>query len=295
MFSFTSYVCVEYLPLGSAGSLDHAIWMLLVPVTSRTILNEKISLVQWIAIILAISGSALIFMGLVITTDFDAEMKQPDILTEDTTAIYENISDNNSKIDLDKKKYNLHTEQYRTTNIPDFVFGLSLAIATGVSGNLCIAFSKILQEYLQSPLILAVWYNISGIILCGICMSIFEVNDLALPSDVKSWLFFSTHVSSNVGICITFYSATYFASAVVCNITFNLEIPLRIICQYLIFSSLQPIDGSLYDLIGGIIITLAVILPSAKDFITFLKERTFHTIKSEEYRLIGKSVKSDST
>ncbi len=81
---------------------------------------------------------------------------------------------------------------------------------------------------------------------------------------------------------ITHYAALYYATAVVVNITFNLEIPLRILCQYVLFRSLQPIHGSLYDLIGGIIITLAVTLPSAYDFAVYLKDTVFEKEQSKD-------------
>ncbi len=294
VFSFSGYVCIEYLPLGSAGALDHAVWMLMVPFTSRMILNEKTSKVQWIAIILATAGSALIFIGLVITVDFHSKLKEPDVLTtsvtDASTLQYETVSDNFLNFSYGNW---MHQDHYRTRNISDFVFGLSLAFITGISGSLCIAFSKFLQDYLETPVVLAVWYNTFGMIICGLFMFMFEVNDLAIPFDFSGWAYLSLHVFSNVGISITFYLATYYASAILCNITFNLEIPLRILCQYVIFTSLQPIDGSLYDLIGGMIITLAVFLPSVYDFTRFLAESKSQT-KDEGYRLIGKSDRRDS-
>ena len=288
VFSFANYVCVEYLPLGTAGSLAHAVWMLLVPFTSTFILGEKITRMQWIAITLVIAGSALIFTGLAMTTEFDHKLELTNVpeftnhASVNTSTVNNNVSDSYFRFDQGSGI------QYKTSTIKDFVFGLCMAIVTGISGNLTTAFSRCLNQHLQTPLILAVWYNIAGTVLCGILMCIFEVNILALPSDTRGWSFLAVHVFSNVGICLTYYSAMYFASAVVCSITFNLEIPLKLLCQYVVFRSLQPINGSLYDLIGGIVITLAVILPSGNDFIKFLTERNPHSNEheSEKYSLI---------
>ena len=67
------------------------------------------------------------------------------------------------------------------------------------------------------------------------------------------------------------FVALNFGSAVVCSIAFNAEIPLRVIFQYVLVSNLQPIDGSVYDIIGASIVTVGILLPLVVDLIKLKK------------------------
>ncbi len=184
MFSFSAYVCIEYLPLGSAAALDHAVWMLMIPVTSFTILREKISWIQWISITLSTIGSLLIFFGLVETFRFNGDepqMTKISLRNTSTTMLHENRSTNFSD---EKGNYLLGPSEshHMTTTVPKFVCGLILAFARGISGNLYTAMAKLLQDHLKSPVILAVWYNLAGMLICAVLMLMLEFNDISLPS-----------------------------------------------------------------------------------------------------------------
>ncbi len=169
-----------------------------------------------------------------------------------------------------------------TKNVRYFIIGLIMAISAGISTNLYTAMTRSLQGHLNSPVILVVWFDILAILVSSVLMLVLEINDLALPSNVNGWLYFALHILTNVVTSITYYIALYFATAVVCNITFNLEIPISMLCQYVIFAHLQPIDGSLYDVIGGSIITFGIVLPSVYDFKQYLMERKLQSIEQHQ-------------
>ncbi len=283
------YVCVEYLPLGSAAALDKSVFMLLIPITSTIILKENISKTQLVTIFCAIVGSTLIFFGLVRTVKFDKELQTGNIILNNHTNLTINRSFDYFNITNQQDKTQRSSEAHHvTSSTQDFIFGLMIACLSGISGNLFTTMTKVLQNHLESPVILAVWYKISGMILCAILMLIFELDNICLPSEAKNWLFLAIHVSSNIATSVTYYVAFYYATAVVCNIALSLEIPFMITSQYVIFSYLQPINGSLYDLVGAGIITLAVTLPFAYDFILYVKEKRIENkrLTDEEQNLI---------
>ncbi len=293
VYSFAGYVCVEYLPLGSAATLGHAVYMLMVPLTSIAILKENMSKTQWTSIICAIGGSCLIFFGLIRTVEIYPYHQNSKVnLLQNATNISINRSYNylNYTNQAEPNKSQTSSKQHHiTSSSSDFAFGLILAILSGISGNLFTTMAKLLQDHLESPLILAVWYNVSGMIICTILMLMVELDTVSLPSDLRNWFFLAVHVLSNVITSVTNYVALYFASAIVCNIAFNLQIPFMIISQYIIFRHLQPIHGSFYDLIGACVITLAVTLPFTYDFITLLKAKKIVNTPStdEEQSLIA--------
>ncbi len=231
------------------------------PITAKLILRDKVSNIQWIAIVFCIIGPSFMFYGLISTVKFTTGSNTDNIFGENRTLF------NGS---------NFHTEastQQKTSTIEDFVIGVGLGIATGVAGAFSTVLMKLLKDHLKSPLVLSFWYLVSSLLISGILMVILERDSLAIPSEKNGWLFLMVHTLSTVVSHTMHVTSMYFASAIVCNITFNLELPLSILCQYVIFEHLQPIDGSLYDIIGGIIITLGISLPSVYDFIQYIKER----------------------
>ena len=243
----------------------------MVPLTSRTILKERMSRLQWIAVILCIIGSALIFYGLIHSVEFEdgSHLRHPAI-SNTTFPDFENSTQSQES-----------NKQHMTTNVRDFIIGLVMAISAGISTNLYTAMTRLLQGHLKSPVILVVWFDIVSILVSSVLMLVLEINDLALPSNANGWLYFALHLLASL-TATTYYIALYFATAVVCNITFNLEIPISMLCQYVIFAHLQPIDGSLYDVIGGSIITFGIVLPSIYDFKQYLMERKLQSIEQHQ-------------
>ena len=191
--------------------------------------------------------------------------------------------------------YPLPTNTTADKNIPplsrdfvaqELVLGISLSILDGLACTGNSILTKKLQTEIKNIFILAVYYNITSITLSLIIMLATELPDLFFPTDAKNIIYFTIHSTSKLISSFTMQMALYFGSAVTCALTFNANLPLNALCEYVLFRSMQPLSGgNSTELTGVIIVTFGVILCPFVDLIKY-----FHTnrcdVKNEQKRLL---------
>ena len=64
---------------------------------------------------------------------------------------------------------------------------------------------------------------------------------------------------------ISFYAAIVYGDPNLVALIFTIEIPLRVLIQYLIFPHLQPVAGNTLDVIGAAFVTAAVVARPLRD------------------------------
>ncbi len=72
------------------------------------------------------------------------------------------------------------------------------------------------------------------------------------------------HCSGQVIAVFTHFAAMQFGSPTSVAITLSSEIPMRMVCQYILFRDLQPLKGGMGDIIGSVLITIGIVLPHVK-------------------------------
>ena len=246
-------LCTILLILGSAGSLYHAVWMIAVSISARVVLKEIITPVKWISISLCIGGSALVVVGLLSTIEF------------------EKSSDPASNVTTLSPPSEVENEHHMTTAVSSFVLGIFICVASGIIEMSIVTFTKLMEEHIRHVFILSFWCSITGLLVSVIFMLILELDKLTFPTDILNLLYLATHTICTGIACVIYFVALQFGSAIVCSIALNAEIPFRVLFQYVLAKNLQPIDGSVYDIIGAVIVTLGVVLPPVVDFIKLKK------------------------
>ncbi len=146
-----------------------------------------------------------------------------------------------------------------------------MAILDGIVSMALVIVTKKMKEDVENILVLPVWCNISGILGSLITMMALEFHRLSFPTNAKNIAYISIHSFSNILTTFSKFLAFSFGSAVISSITLNAELPMSILCQYVLFPGLQPLDGSLYDLVGTIMIIMGITLPPLVNLIMYCK------------------------
>ena len=235
--------------LGSAGSLYHAVWMIAVSISARMILKEIITPIKWISITLCVGGSAFVVVGLLSTIQFEESSK-----SEPESNITSPLPEMESKHQM-------------TTTVSSFVLGIFVCVASGIIEMTVVTFTKLMQDHLGHVFILSFWVSISGLFVSLVFMFILELDKVTFPTDIMNLLYLAAHTICTGIACVIYFVALQYGSAVVCSIALNAEIPFRVLFQYVLARNLQLIDGSVYDIIGALIVTVGIVLPPVFDVI----------------------------
>ncbi len=156
----------------------------------------------------------------------------------------------------------------------ELVIGISLSLLDGLACTGNSILTKKLQAEIENIFILAVYYNVTSILMSLILMFATELQDLYFPTDAKNILYFTIHSTSKLISSFTLQVALYFGSAVTCALTINANLPLNALCEYLLFRSEQPLSGgNSTELAGVIIVTIGVILCPLVELIEYCKTK----------------------
>ena len=227
----------------------HAVWMIAVSISARMILKEIITPIKWFSITLCVGGSALVVVGLLSTIQFEESSN-----TE---------PDGNTTSPLP----DMESKHQMTTTVNSFVLGIFICVASGIIEMTVVTFTKLMQDHLGHVFILSFWASISGLFVSLVFMFILELDRVTFPTDIMNILYLAGHTICTGIACVIFFVALQYGSAVVCSIALNAEIPFRVLFQYVLAKNLQPIDGSVYDIIGALIVTVGIVLPPVFDVV----------------------------
>ena len=171
----------------------------------------------------------------------------------------------------------------------ELIIGIYLGVLDGLACTGMSIITKRLQPEIENIFILAVYYNITGILVSLILMMATELDDLFFPTDVQNIILFAVHSTSKLISSFTLQVALYFGSAVTCALTINANLPLNVLCEYVLFRSTQPLSGgNPIELTGVGIVTLGVALCPLVDFIEHCSSKG-HDVISEQESLLNQS------
>ena len=139
-------------------------------------------------------------------------------------------------------------------------YGIFLSIVCGISTSVTYAIMKLLSDKVDDIMILSLWVSGVGMVLSLILMCIFESDRLSFPNEINKMFYLLIHVVVTGIGSFTKSAAIYCGSSTIVAIVCNSEIPLKMLCQYFVFSDLQPVDNSMSDVVGAIFITVGILI-----------------------------------
>ena len=235
VLSFAPYTAVVHLPLASAAALEFAVYTITTPLAARIYLEEMVNIQKAAAVVFCTGGGALCVIGLFISGENARAnlMLSNNVLQQENNTINDDIVES---LKLTGSNYTLKTEVAPTgnsginvlgTNEPfseafishELVFGISMGILAGLASTGNTVFTKKLQAEVEDIFILAVYYNITGLLASFILMLAIELDDLYFPTDAENILYFTIHATSKLITSYTIQLAYYYCSAVLCALT----------------------------------------------------------------------------
>ncbi len=167
-----------------------------------------------------------------------------------------------------------------TGTITEFIIGVSGCIFCGIAEAVSIVSLKYIQHDIVEVHILTFWIAVSGLIFSTVVMVVFELGKVDYPRDIPKAFFLTGHALAVASGQCVYVLAIEKTSAHLISILLNGQIPTNMLFQYVIVRNFQPITGSLYDVIGALVVTLGLVLPPAvevcKNNIKYIQP-TLHT------------------
>ncbi len=201
-------------------------------------------------VVLCISGSALVVLGLANNVEFSQSSHSHVSLSKNGTQIL-----NRTNISHEYPTQPKHeVRKILTTTTSSFLVGLGLCALHAFMEAGYMFCSKTLYDQVEDIQVLNFWCISGSTALSIVLMIGFEYKKLTLPSQLDDIMFLSTHVlTTGIGQVLNF-ALLELLSFIAIGIVINLEIPMGMLCQYILAPGLQPIKGGIFDLIGTIII-----------------------------------------
>ncbi len=214
---------------------------------------------KWIAIILSIAGCLLVLFGLL----SEVEIVGPESTAENTLT-NNSFTMGNCYSPLFQRQQDKHK---LTSTFSELILGFFLSSVSGVLEASTVLSSKAMGTHIEHPMILAFYFALSGIPLSFTLMLILELDRLSFPTDGTMLFYLAGHTFMTGMADVTYFLGLDYGSAVAFSIAYNAEIPMRMFFQYIAATDLQPIDGSLWDITGAVIVTCGIALPPIWEFL----------------------------
>ncbi len=273
LFTAISNACVfakvEIIPLASAVGLTFMVSNILFTLVGKLILKEDLDCRKAVGMSLCIIGSGLIVLGLVNSVQLIEPLDTD--LQNNTALSQSNLSAQDSNL--------MHSSMERnilTTTTSSLILGLGICVLHGISDVIYFYCSKTLKDQVDDILVLDFWYLWGSITFTVLSMVLFEKDRIALPTRLDDTMYLAAHsLTSGVAHMLNYVLLTLI-SFIAIGILVNLEIPLAMLCQYVIVPHFQPIRGGVFDLSGAIVITIGLLLPSLGELWHLKCQQTQH-------------------
>ncbi len=260
---FAMYTSVEHIPVGSSAGLKRTVVMIISPCLAIFILRETVSGLKRVPIIVCAVGTVFMCHGLVSQvsvqsnidgTNMDKYVSHP-IHSNKTSSRNDTVDTFNTSIDSTSVAT---IDSSHTNYMSSFLYGISLCIIGGMSSSIHNVLTKSLVDKVKDIMILSFFVSVIGVVLSITLMCIFEMEDINFPINNNKIIYLFVHAVLSGAESFTKSAAIYYGSSLIVAIVWNAEIPLKMICQHLLFSNLQPIKSSVSDIIGASVITLGI-------------------------------------
>ena len=286
LFVSISNVCLfakfEMIPLSSAQGLTYMASNILFILVGKLILKDTVHWRQAFGMILCMIGSALIILGLTRSVHFVHSLENSHFHRQNSTEVLSK----NSSVQETHLSQSFPKRHHHTTTMQYFLLGIGMSVLQGLTDVMYLYCSKTLNDHVDHILILHFWYLIGSILFSSLLMIGFERNRMTLPTQVDDIAFLTTYsLASAIALILNIIILTLLSFLTI-GIFLNLEIPLAMLCQYLIVPQIQPIRGGVFDLCGSVLITIGLMLPSLGELWQWKCKRTHEQDDEDHAELI---------
>ena len=278
------FVSVLLIPVGSTGSLFHAGCVIFTLLGVWVFRLEPLSCRKMIVFSLTVTGIILTLFSILYdgSSHFEKSMDRHMLMDYPRNESKAGtISDNNITVGYDTQNHSFQSgSQFGINNAHDAwlkqCFGVILSLCSGVAnGIFVIGEKKILYCNPSVPgIVLCFWASVAGIPLSLALIPILE--QVTFSSDIATISLVIAHALAAGITIILFCLALERASGVVVSLTFTADLPIRTVAQYLVIPSFQPPGGGLFDIIGSVVVTIALCLPGIWDLSDKKKEKSIN-------------------
>ena len=284
-----------FTPLASADGMYNMVYTISTTLVGKLLLKEVINLRKGISLLLCILGCFLILYGLVSTTMQHTQKGNQDF----SNTTNHNLS-GEMEISWDIRSRNKTMEVQSLHNLPrhiqtktmnGLIYGLFLCAANALCDCIGYYCSIRMKDQVDDVLIINFWYfNMSVVFSLTMALTV-EWNKLTVPTKLNDIIYLTAHALTTGGGTLVWFSLISFISYLAITLLLNAEIPVKILCQYLIFPQLQPIKGSSFDFSGAIIVTIGLIIPPVAEIWKYRRDKK--TRESEESESVPLTKKAD--
>ncbi len=152
-------------------------------------------------------------------------------------------------------------------------FGVTLALGSGLAQAILILGEKkavVLEPPVPGP-VLAFWISVAGLPISIALVPVLE--EIIFVSDIGAILLVIGHAATAGFSIILLCLALEIVPAVVVSLIMTSDLPIRVLAQYLVIPDFQPPGGGLYDILGSVVVTLALCLAGIWDLMDMWKEK----------------------
>ncbi len=282
----------EVIPLSSADGIHLMVYTVLATLVGRLLLQEDIKMAKGLSVVLCIIGSSLIVMGLISTVESVKQESHISSVDNEniSSPLYINIkngtSGNNTgmlplpveysktqqepiPVSKERNHRNINTTDTRT-----LLFGFALCASNGLLDCIAMYCSTLIKKHVDDVLIINFWYIMMSTTFSFVMMFAVEYKRLTLPSQWDDIMFLMAHALSTGFGYLLWSALIVFLSFVAISLIMNFEIPVKMLCQYVIFPQLQPIKGGIYDCVGAVVITVGLLIPSVGELLEYRQKKS---------------------
>ncbi len=289
----------EILPLASSEGIYNMVYTVLTALVGRFVLKESVSMRKVISLLLCVVGCLLIGMGLIFTVQ-QLELGSSNMEEVSATELGHNMTKesyitattvmNGNDTFRASSDRNVHHRNISTETMSALLFGFLLCFVQAIGDCAALYCSSIMSKEVQDVLYINFWYLVMSNVVSIILMVIFEGDILALPTKSTDIIYVVVHGIASGLAHLALYALISFLSFIAITLFINAEILMKILCQYVMFPQLQPIQGGVFDLIGAIIIAIALVIPPLGELWEYRKDQENEHSEKSEYTPLAKNI-----
>ncbi len=286
--SLLIFVSVLLIPVGSSGSLFHAGTLIFTLIGMWIFQMEQISRRKIMVFSLTLVGIALTLFSIIPARYFDDGVEEPQSNTSHVLIKYTSYENGHwtSKV-MDNHLWMQSGTNHSLRNVTQLnsdhgkmngfwssqAFGIILALGSGLGqAGFIIGEKKALscEPPVTGP-VLSFWISAIGLPFSIALVPIIE--KVTIVSDIGTILLVIGHaVSAGVSI-ILICLALERAPGVVVSLIMTADLPIRTLAQYLVIPDLQSPGGGVFDIIGSVVVLIALCLPGYWDLMDRRNEK----------------------
>ncbi len=250
-------------------------------ISYRAVLRERVTVAKWVSIVICLIGCGLVTFGLLSSLELGTQTESSSLeamdalynsshLTPSVTMVMfrnaQGVAVTSQNITVPSTETPTVTHRL-SSSTQEVIIGFAVCFLSGLIQSMTVTLTKLLKDEVDHFMILTFYFVWSGLVISVTLMLIFEFHKLTFPTDLLNISYVAGNTFLTGASAVWYFVALNYGSAIVISIAFNVEIPMRLLFQYVLASHLQPVEGSVWDICGAIVVTIGIALPAVTQLI----------------------------